>query len=310
MRWIVWALLLTAAVGHADTVQEIDEAVTLTERDKQVLLNVKDGTRTVEEAGFWLMMTKVADLPSLKGEEWQRLDGPAPENLIKRTDRYRYLPLRFEMRVYRIYALSVAKGTMSGGPYWPAERPLYAIHGETAPPKGQPGAVLPIVVFSGELPVDLPEPSLVAGSVTEYKDGPAYRVAGMFYKLIHEKDTGVEDAEGRTVRHLRRYPVLLAWQWEPQQATLRESGASQVLSGIVILLVLLGVAIFILLKRRTKKQKKRTGLTFGDYEPLRDLLASEDEAVDPVDPQLVRAVQEAAVAGLHKKDTNRENTHE
>jgi hypothetical protein len=309
MRWIVWVLLL-AAVGHADTVQEIDEAVTLSERDKQVLSNVKDGTRSAEEAGFYLMMMKVADLPSLEGEEWQRLDGPAPENLIKRTDRYRYLPLRFEMRVYRIYTLTVANGTISGGPYWPAERPIYAIHGETAPPKGQPGVSLPIVVFSGELPVDLPEPSLVDGSVTEYSKGPAYRVAGVFYKLIHDMDTGVEDDDGRTVYHLRRYPVLLAWQWEPQRASIRQSGASQVLSGVVILSVLLGVAIFILLKRRTKQYKKNAPVTFGDYEPLRDLLASEDENIDPVDPQLVRAVQEATGADLHKKDTNRENTHE
>jgi LPXTG-motif cell wall-anchored protein len=310
MRWIVWMLLLTVAVGHADTVQEIDAAVALTERDKQVLGNVKDGTRTVEEAGFYLMMTKVADLPSLVGEEWQRLDGPAPENLIKRTDRYRYMPLRFQMRVYRIYALSVAKGTITGGPYWPPERPIYAIHGETAPPKGQPGVALPIVVFSGELPEDLPEPSLVDGSVTEYDQGPAYRVAGVFYKLIEELDTGVTDDDGRTLHNLRRYPVLLAWQWEPQRASLPQTGANQVLSGIVILSVLLGVAIFILLKRRTKQYKKNAPITFGDYEPLRDLLASEDENIDPVDPKLVRAVAEATGQGPHKKDTDRENTHE
>ena len=310
MRWIVWVLLLTAAVGHADAVQEIDAAVALTERDKQVLGNVKDGTRTVEEAGFYLMMMKVADLPSLEGAEWQRLDGPAPENLIKHTDRYRYRTLRFEMRVYRIYTLSVAKGTISGGPYWPAERPIYAIHGETAPPKGQAGMARPIVVFSAELPVDLPEPSLVDGSVAEYEHGPAYRVAGVFYKLIEEMDTGVTSDDGRTVHNLRRYPVLLAWQWDPQQVTLRQSGASQVLSGVVILSVLLGVAIFILLKRRTKQYKKNAPITFGDYEPLRDLLASEDENIDPVDPKLVRAVAEATGQGPHKKDTDRDNTHE
>ena len=310
MRWIIWVLLLTVAVGHADTVQEIDAAVTLSERDKQVLGRVKDGTRTVEEAGFYLMMTKVADLPSLEGAEWQRLDGTAPENLIKRTDQYRYQPLRFQMRVYRIYSLSVFEGTITGGPYWPAERPMYAIHGKTAPPEGQPGVELPIVVYSGELPEDLPEPSLVDGSVAEYDQGPTYRVAGVFYKLIKQMDSGVTDEDGYTVTHERRYPVLLAWQWEAQRATLRQSGASPVLSGIVILSVLLGVAIFILLKRRTKHYKKHAGVTFGDYEPLRDLLSAEDEGIDPVDPDLVRAVEEATGEGPHKKDTGRENTHE
>ena len=278
-------LLVTAVSGvWADALAEVEKALTLDEHDQQVLLKSKDGTRTVEEPGFYLMMSRVAALPALSEAEWGRLDSPAVANLAKFPHRYRYAPVRLSMRVYRIVKLTVEKGTITGGPYWPADKPIYAIHGVNAETDAEHQYNEPLVVYSAVLPPALPDKAIVDGDKTDYASGPPYRLAGVFYKTIETMDEGSPDGQ----RTWRTYPVVLAWQWERQQAKLDAGGARPLLSGIVVLGCVLGVAVFVMVKRRAKAAKgpKGAAVRFGEYQPLRDLEAertgekSEDDLVD------------------------------
>ena len=285
-------LLVTAVSGvWADALATVEETLTISERDKQVLLKSKDGTRTVEEPGFYLLMSRVAGLPQLSEAEWSRLDSPAVANLTKFPNRYRYAPVRLTMRVYRIVKLTVEKGTITGGPYWPVDKPIYAIHGVNAEADAEHQYNEPLVVYSPVLPPELPEKRVVDGDQTDFASGPTYRLAGVFYKVIETMDEGSPDGK----RYWREYPVVLGWQWHREKARLGETGANQVLSGIIVLGCVLAVALFVMFKRRAKAAKgpKGQGVSFGDYTPLRDLEAERDgvEVEEPVDDALVDAAK-------------------
>ena len=164
-------------------------AIKLTEKEKQVLASVRDGSKSVEENGFYMMMAKISAFPALGAEALEELDAPAIKNLTRDPDRYRYQPMRLNIRVFYVMKLSVEGKTISSNPYWPSEKPMWEIHATSA--DGPEPTAAPLIVYCAVPPPDLPQANekRMDGRLA-YKKSPRYVVAGIFYKYVERLDTG------------------------------------------------------------------------------------------------------------------------
>lgn len=265
--------------------------LSFSENDRQVLMTLRDDTRTIEEAAFYLMLSKVADLPDLNPREQLDLDSPSVSNLTRRPEAYRFQPVRLQVRVYTVTQLSAdarhADRLFTPSVYWPASRPLYVIHAVSVDPKTRSSLPdQPVVIYSDTPPPNLPGDGLGDSGRVEYKDGqaPLYDVMAVFYKTIRNISRGSEDEPPQ----LLRYPVVLAWQWEDvyERPSLGPSG-TYVMTGVLAMGLVLAAAVFFFLRKRTKAARA-SGQLWQNYRPLRDkdeddadTPADEDETIDP-----------------------------
>lgn len=261
---------------------EVLRALTLTEHQQQILTGVRDGLSSPESTGWYFMLAKLADLPEVPHDQWQRFDAPAPENLRQNPGRYRYQPLRMTVLVYGVQPLTVHNGQLTTSPYWPADKPIYAIFCTA-----DDDARTPLMLYAPQPPQGLPEPSEVTADGQQlFPRGPRFRTLAVFYNVIRRQSRGSEDAPAQQTD----YPVLLAWQFRRASMTEGYSWRHFSFAGLLGVGIALFVAGFIYLKRQLRKDKGHEGGLFRNYKPLRN--AEDDEPVEgPVDPDLVEAVR-------------------
>jgi hypothetical protein len=288
MRCAIFILMATAATARAgsDPAETIRRQLTLTDRHQRIVQAVQDHTDTVDENPFYLMMDLIAELPSVPDDQLPQFDAPAWSNLLREPDRYRFRPVRLRMRVYTVYTMTTQNGKISRSPYWPDEKPIYAIYGTNADAPADRQNDQPIVVYSPDRPPDIGPPSDRNASGGDlYKAGPVYSLLGVFYKLI---ETG-DDASGGTAR--RTYPVVLAWQMDRQLSEQTSTLADKILAGAIGLGVLGGVAVFILLKKRIRQTRRTPKEIIGDLHRRRNETdADTDEEDLTVDGDLIDTV--------------------
>ena len=279
------------ATPPAAAIREIRAALRFSEREKQILATVRDGGKTVEGNGFYMMMAKIAAFGTLNPAALSELDAPAAKNLTRDPDRYRYQPMRLNIRVFYVIKLSVEGKTISSNPYWPSEKPMWEIHATSADTP-EPTAA-PLIVYCAVPPPDLPQADekRMDGRFA-YKKSPRYMVAGIFYKYVERLDTG----DDMTKQRRRRYPVILAWQMRKALPRPTKGPVNKVLAGVILLGLVLGIVIFIFLKKHIRRDKKQhDNQMFGNYRPLRETGTIPNDARDPdaqVDPDLVAAAEE------------------
>ena len=295
-------------------IREINAALKLTEREKQILATVRDGSKSVEENGFYMMMAKISAFPALGPEALRELDAPAIKNLTRDPDRYRYRPMRLNIRVFYVMKLSVKGKTISSNPYWPSEKPMWEIHGTGA--EGPPSAAGPLIVYSAIPPPNLPEADTKRpDGRLAYQKGPRYVLAGIFYKYIEGLDTGDE-----ATKQQRKYPVVLAWEMRKLSQGPIKGPVNWILPGAIFLGLVLGVVVFVFLKRYIRRDKRRRdGLMFSHYRPLREAPARRErkkparrerksapqdtgETDTQVDPDLIAAAAEYRPPGGSEKN--------
>jgi hypothetical protein len=254
--------------------EKVHAALELSPKEQMVLSTLRDGTETTEHNAFYLMMAKVADLPSLTSAEIRGLDAPAVANLLRRPGHYRCQPRR----------------GLTASPYWPQDRPIYRVYGTFV------GGEEPVIVYCPAVPPDLPKPSAVdRDGEMQFKNGPQYDVTGVFFQTIRCFDRPRDD---QTTPQMRDYPVILAWRVSPARGAMDVASGRQAaiyLGGVILLAILCGGALFVFLQKRIARGRTKGQPTFGGYRPLRDVLEEQTErpaGPEPVDPDLAAAAEE------------------
>jgi hypothetical protein len=136
----------------------------------------------------------------------------------------------------------------------------------------------------------MPKPSKVLGDgQLEFQKPLTYEVCGGFFKYITKPDLAKKQS--------RKYPVILAWQLTTGQAPAGPGSSliGPMRSGIMLLAVVLGVALFVFLKRKLKKSSSHRAGAFGKYRPLRHETpagAARADGLGEIDHDLARAVDE------------------
>jgi hypothetical protein len=168
---------------------------------------------------------------------------------------------------------------------------MWEIHGTDA--EGPARTAEPLKVYSSVLPPGLPEPDEKrSDGRLAYRKGPRYALAGIFYKYIEVLDTGDETTKPQQ----RKYPVVLAWEMRKLSQGPIKGPANWILTGAIFLGLVLGVVVFVFLKRRIRRDKSRpSGRIFSHYRPLRDVKLAPQDTQDTdtqVDPDLIAAASE------------------
>jgi hypothetical protein len=289
------------------TVTDAYPPLKLTKRDEQILQKISDGGQSIEENSFYLLMSRVAGLGKLNKEQIKKdLDAVTWRNLTRTPNRYRFQPVRMKVKIFYIGTLTVDSRKISATPYWPSEKPIYAIHCTNADAVDH--ASEPMILYSASLPPDLPEKSHVEddGSAA-YRSGPEYDIAGVFYKYTINID--------KKSSQPRKYPVILVWQMSKAESPVAVSWSQRILAGAGFLVAVLIVVVFLFIKKRVTRRPARP--MFGDYKPLRDeeedYRPGEEDQPTEVDPDLTAAVKEYRKdhslhdneKGAHHDGTNR-----
>jgi hypothetical protein len=294
-----------------------NEWLELSEQDRQILTNVRDDTQGVEEAGFYMMLSKVAALPPLDAAAQRRLDSPAPANLLARPDAYRYQPLRLLVRVHTVTRLTTDRRhsdrLISPSPHWPSDQPIYQIHAVAVDPHSREALPeAPLKIYSPHLPPNLPDAGPGEDGFVEYGENVAaiYEIHAVFYKTIETLSRGSDDEPPQ----LRRYPVVLAWQWQRLSGheTLGALG-NYIITGVIALGLILAAAVFFFLRKRTKQTRAENSL-WQRYKPLRDeqppaATQEQPEPDETIDPDLAAAANDyrRQLASPDVGESNNEN---
>ncbi len=267
------------AAGPAPALERMRATLTLSEKDAMLLSRTRDAAQSVQNAGFYFLLSKVASLPALSPEDYRQLDAPAVANLLRAPDRYRYQPIRLRVKVYRIRRLTVGDG-MTAGPYWSDEKPVFLIHAGNA--NLSDPAREPLILYAAGAPPNPGPPSeTYPDGDREYKHGPEYDVAGVFLQYIRIPESG----DGNTPPPQREYPVVLVWQMVKCDPLGAADWPGRLFGAVVFLGILLAAAVFILLKKRIRQAKAHAPTWRGLRHDLphrnTDTTGDIEEAVDP-----------------------------
>jgi hypothetical protein len=273
-------------------------ALVLSPKDKLLASSLHDGTDPAEQNGFYRVMRIVSELPALSEEELRRFDSPAWANLLREPDRYRLQPIRWTLRVYVVRKRTVGKG-LRANPYWPDDKPMYEIH---ATQEGSDDE--PVILYAAAPPTDLPTPGeTLADGRMRYKTGPTFLAAGVFLQWYTEAST-----DGAK----RKYPVILAWQFEPIKGAFGSffgpipKKEQLYMWGASSLVLIVAVGMFLFVRRRLRRPTAaQRGVEFRKYQPLRDEEPAETKVENDefVDPDL-----SAAVEGYQRDHTDKKNS--
>ncbi|MBS3734035.1 MAG: hypothetical protein KGY99_03830 [Phycisphaerae bacterium] len=267
-------------------------AVSLTEglwRRWQAAVTDSDRSPTDEDS-FYKLLTQVAEMEPFDAERIAQLDRPGYQTLVEDPRRHVRLPIRpmqMTVRVRRVYVLT-PRDHLSPTRHWSGDRPIYllnAVTGETEPK--------PVLIYMAQDPQDvLGEPDSLQvneKSKQPYREYtgklPRVRLVGLYYKAY---DDMYEDADGAMKAH--RWPVILAAYLEPTGGA--DDGLTATKTGVIVAILLMLVALFVYLKRRTRPAEKSGG---EQYEPLRDRLGTPDSDGNDsgeIDPDLRSAVED------------------
>lgn len=276
---------LSPALGPVDTIRS---SLAFTDRERKVLAETIDGTQSVEEVGFYMLMGKIAKFPQLSAVQSKQLDAPAYGNLLALPNRYRFHPIRLSAWIYQVEKMTVDDQKISSSPYWPSEKPIWAIYGLAGDSENYDQ---PLIIYSTVQPPNLPKPSkILRDGRFEYKNPLRYFVEGVYFKFLEKIDTDKKQQ--------RKYPVVLTWQLRAKPSPKASPMKKPLLGGIVLLGIALGLAIFIFLKKKLKTTKPiRHGISGfphhyqqRDAEPDRD--DDETEESHEVDPDLAAAAKQ------------------
>ncbi|MFW6132480.1 MAG: hypothetical protein ACOC8F_01190 [Planctomycetota bacterium] len=265
---------------------------------------LRDTDRMPPDEGplFYELLRHVSELEPLDDEVVARLPSPAYQDLVENPRKHAgppVRPVRLAVRVLRVYVLT-PKDHLPPTRAWQAERKIYKIH---AVNDVEQSADQPLILYSAHDPQDvLGEPDaneVERGVPCRRYDGdlPRARVVGIFYKAY---DGQYRDPQGRMHEH--RWPVILASQFVPLAD---EQGFTSMHMGILIAILLMAVALFVYLKRRTSQADRGNA---PRYEPLRnrpDQPGGEQGAGEEVDPQLRSAVEDYRKRRGRQDDQNR-----
>lgn len=278
-----------ASAPASSPVEELYNRLRLTDRDRQILTSVRDGRKTPESTGWYLMLDRTARLPDVPRQAWDRVDAPAAENLLRSPDRYRYQPLRLNVLVYAVEELTIENGKITASPYWPADKPVWVLYCTA----DQPSADDPpsLLVYTTQPPNLLGEPNQTEPDGKKlYTSGQRIELLGVFFCLVRQPSRG-DDQQGPTPTN---YPVVLAWQLRRTSLLVGSSWQDYSLAGILGAVIVLLVVGFVMAKKKIRRERNTSdaGRLFGNYKPLR-----EEEPVEPlegpVDPDLVSAVEQS-----------------
>ncbi|MCK5113635.1 MAG: hypothetical protein KAR11_02600 [Phycisphaerae bacterium] len=295
---LVAAFVGSWAFGAAGDSQlnNVHAGLKLTDIERQSLSGVSDGSDNREELGFYVMMGKVAQLPKLAAADMKKLEAPGYKNLMRDPSRFRYIPLHMPVRIYTVSKMTVKNRKITAHPRdLPIEKPIWEIHCQTAGVNPEQQRSESMILYSSVIPDGLLQRGKKRdGDVWDFDKGPEFVFAGVFYKVVNQKD--------KAANAPRDYPVFLAWQIE-KPAVVVKHWSVYAIPGILITMGLLtGLVLFIKLRGKIKRSKAESqqgtiGKKFKNYKPLRD---SDDDMNDrydadddkPVDLELTRAAEE------------------
>jgi len=286
-RWALLPLWLAAVAGPAEDAQaatpatqaathaadSFQQALRLTDRQDRLLMDIGDRVEQLDEAAFYAMLAKAAEIGQIPDQPLEVLDRPSLGSLLAEPRRYRGRPVRLSVRVARIERLTAADG-LTANPYWPADRPVWklgclgasgGIYSDTA-----------LLVFAAAEPASLGEPDeFTPRQERIYHPSRDVEVAGFFYKV---RTCTSEDGK------VRDFPVILAWRVD-------RAGQRSVLPGApagardTFFLVLAALLVGYFFARRWAGRKGQADRPYR-YRPLRREMedaAGSDVEADPIE---------------------------
>jgi hypothetical protein len=282
----------TAPAGTIPRAESIEQALTFTDEERELLAAARDQTHQLDEPGFYVLLRRVASLPRLSPDELSALASPAYGNLLEYPQRYRTRPVRLRIEPKLVKQLTPGKG-LGRSKYWPVDRPVWRVdalnRGGTSPVDE------PIIVFS------VADPTPLLGEPTEtaedgrlvYKRNIVVQVAGVFYKVqsAHSRGSAEQPSE------LREYPVVLAWQVRRGGGTTSAFAEGTLETIIMVVAVVLLLILFLYMRRRTREQEE----PHFTYRPRRESPGGEPDEEDEVDPALREAADD------HRDDRTRDD---
>lgn len=222
------------------------EALSLTEQERTVLDDIRDGDATVDEPGFYVAMRHAAMMPTTgsAGAPYKQL-----AQMLADPEGHRLAPVWLPVRVWRVDRWYPANVTRT--PWW-GKRSVWRVDA-TLIESGEP-----VVIFLAEQPSNLAEGA--------HPRGPRRYSEGLFYKLV----TWPVDSPGPGRPMERRYPVFAA---RSLLVSTRDMGAAAWPYVAVAVMVLLLAAVRLLGRRRPGTSVRGGG--------ARDVASSPEDAVDP-----------------------------
>jgi len=239
----------------------LTDALTLNQRERTVLADTQDGDSQLDEAAFYMLLSKAAGIAGVRPNDLGDLDRPAMANLLARPDRYRGWPVAISVRIMRVEQLR-APQDFTLPPGWSEDRHIWKIacnglDAEAASPQ-------PLLVFTTSRPRSLP-PAEKTGAAGEayYLRSNSFKIQGFFYKSHRAANN-----DGK----LTDFPVVVAWSVDCAERPASSRPKGWWLGSII------GLAIIYLFVRRWSRR------AIGDdqkyiYRPLRQQLAGLGETV-------------------------------
>ncbi len=253
-----------------------------TERDRQVLMNVREGVEPVQENGFYLMMGKIAHLPRINEAALTEFTRPSYHSLINNPDALKYHEvLGMRVRVFEVLKRSIANGLLTPHKkYWPVNSPVFEIWGTNADSTRHKEE--PLCIYCPHLPLGLPEPSGKTEYKRTYRDGPVCTFAGVFYKVFADMQRG--DIDDKRPAKMRTYPVILSWwaaaEEQEEAPPTPGEGMTGLQYGVVAIIfgvfIFGGLVLFFFLKKKVSTGRAGDRYLSSKYTPLRDTSHDDD----------------------------------
>lgn len=276
------------------TAKNLREGLKLDYAEQTILDATRDHTRNIVDNGLFVLLRRAAGLPELNERQFDAaLSQINYDSLMDHPDKYRAMPLKLNLRVYRVEKWTSGKQFRSS-PRWPKDRPIWWIGGIDF--TGKQPAKRDVVVLSIVDPTPLLRAADPAGpnqaeGVYKYSVGRVLEVAGLFYKVYDAMSEGSENYPPR----MMSYPVVVAWQ-VGGAAEASGGGTQWMLVAAAISLALL-IGLFFYLRKNVKKVRNESGnVGFRNYRPLREVEAGEDTAAPepPAEGDIDPALRDAA----------------
>lgn len=257
-----------------DVAADVEQALRLSDREKQILASVRDGNSQLDEAGLYVTLRRAAMLP-VGQATLDKADSVPVDNLLARPERYRGQLIRMDVRVWRVQKW---QSELTPTIWW-GRRPIWrldcTIRGAG---RDDPSAGVPVMLLLTQLPEGYRE--------GEFRTGPSARVAGLFYKTVQLRKDG---PQGEGSPESRLYAVLAGNALYASQGSDAGDGLlSSPMTYIIAGLLLLMVVGFIFARRMAARRPVRPWRQYASPQTGE----SQELADGPVDEELARQVRQ------------------
>ncbi len=262
------------AISHLPPgIFQMHRALAWTDQEEKIIWpSVNDFDLQWRETAFFMAMQRVRKVKPLPIDDFKLLDYPSYSSLMTDPGHYRAKPIRLSIRVYTLVKLEPGKHftatrrwTLSDGPIWRMNCGNAMIE--------YPGDE-PLSVFCAFDPTSLigrPHKVNQDGEAI-YRGGKRVEIAGVFYKVYRDMDRGDKGKDRQS--QLRRYPIVLAWQFiDPFARVGPPSIDPRVI--MIILIVAVLAAAYLILRRTLKRPVVQRGWR-RTYRPIRTIEMGED----------------------------------